>query len=51
VPRFIVTVLSEGYEFAAKLNENPPPAQPAIDAPTEEAPPPSTERRQLTRPT
>ena len=33
VPRFIVTVLGEGYKFTAKLHESRPPAQPAIGAP------------------
>jgi predicted ATPase/DNA-binding response OmpR family regulator/class 3 adenylate cyclase len=51
VPRFIVTVLGEGYKFAAQLRENRLPAQPTFGAPVEEEPsvrPPSTERRQLT---
>ncbi|MBV8737962.1 MAG: AAA family ATPase [Alphaproteobacteria bacterium] len=30
VPRFIVTVLGEGYKFAAKLNESRQPAEPTI---------------------
>src|SRR5260370_39948659 len=49
-PRFIVTVLGEGYKFAAKLRETPAP--PAIAVPAEEAEPRvqprSIERRQLT---
>jgi DNA-binding response OmpR family regulator/class 3 adenylate cyclase len=52
VPRFIVTVVGEGYKFAAGLRENRPAAQPAVDAPAPEveprAQPHSTERRQLT---
>src|SRR6516164_9292785 len=47
VPRFIVTVLGEGYKFAAQLREIRSPAQTALDAPAE-APPQTIERRQLT---
>jgi predicted ATPase/DNA-binding response OmpR family regulator/class 3 adenylate cyclase len=51
VPRFIVTVLGEGYKFAAQLREISAPVQTTLTAPAEEAPraqPLSTERRQLT---
>ena len=52
VPRFIVTVLGEGYKFTAKLHETRPPAQPATGALAVEeerrVQPQSIERRQLT---
>jgi len=51
VPRFIVTVLGEGYKFAAQLRESLGPARTPPGAPVEEGPnvrSPSTERRQLT---
>src|SRR6516162_3842451 len=50
VPRLIVTVLGEGYKFAAQLRENRPPARTTSGAPAQEEPraqPPSMERRQL----
>jgi len=51
-PRFIVTVVGEGYKFAAKLSADRLSGRPATGAPVgEEEPPvqqPSTERRQLT---
>ena len=48
-PRFIVTVLGEGYKFAARLRQNPQPPHLAIGAPEEErAEPLPIERRQLT---
>jgi len=50
-PRFIVTILGEGYKFTAPVREDRASAQMTFDAPAEqEAParPPSTERRQLT---
>jgi DNA-binding response OmpR family regulator/class 3 adenylate cyclase/predicted ATPase len=49
-PRFIVTMLGEGYKFAAPLREIRSPAQ-TVDAPEEARPKTSrlsTERRQLT---
>jgi class 3 adenylate cyclase/DNA-binding response OmpR family regulator/predicted ATPase len=50
--RFILTVVGEGYKFAAKLREAGPPAQPAIGTAAAErepqAEPRSIERRQLT---
>jgi predicted ATPase/class 3 adenylate cyclase len=51
VPRFIVTMLGEGYKFVAQLREIRAPTETMFGAPAEEAPrarPPSTERRQLT---
>jgi class 3 adenylate cyclase/DNA-binding response OmpR family regulator/predicted ATPase len=51
VPRFIVTVLGEGYKFAAQLRETSAPVQSTLAAPSGERPsahPLSTERRQLT---
>ena len=51
VPRFIVTVVGEGYKFAAQLREISAPARTPPGTPVEEEPrarPPSTERRQLT---
>jgi adenylate cyclase len=49
VPRFIVTMLGEGYKFAAPLRESHSAAQPTFDAPAEVEPSaPSTERRQAT---
>jgi DNA-binding response OmpR family regulator len=49
-PRFIVTVLGEGYKFVAQLREHRAPTETRFGAPAEEAPRarPSTERRQLT---
>ena len=51
-PRFIVTVLGEGYKFAAKQHQSRPPAEPTSGAPAEgaelRAPPQPTARRQLT---
>jgi DNA-binding response OmpR family regulator/class 3 adenylate cyclase/predicted ATPase len=50
-PRFIVTVLGEGYKFTAQLRESLALARTPPGAPVEEEPrvrPPSTERRQLT---
>jgi DNA-binding winged helix-turn-helix (wHTH) protein len=51
VPRFIVTVLGEGYKFAGQLREASAPVQTNLAAPSREEPrahPLSTERRQLT---
>ena len=51
VPRLIVTVLGEGYKFAAKLREGLQRAEPAVDSPAKEQPQArreSIERRQLT---
>jgi class 3 adenylate cyclase/DNA-binding response OmpR family regulator len=52
VPRFIVTVVGEGYKFAAQLREDRPPVRTVVDTPATEAGPvarpQSTERRQLT---
>src|SRR6516164_10144435 len=51
VPQLIVTVVGEGYKFAAQLREISAPARTPPGAPVEEEPrarPPSTERRQLT---
>jgi class 3 adenylate cyclase/DNA-binding response OmpR family regulator/predicted ATPase len=50
-PRFIVTVLGEGYKFAAQVRETSAPVQTRLITPAEEEPrahPRSTERRQLT---
>src|SRR5262249_6589307 len=50
-PRFIVTVLGEGYKFTAPLREIRSPAQTTYGAPAEDEPTAhrlSTERRQLT---
>jgi class 3 adenylate cyclase/DNA-binding response OmpR family regulator/predicted ATPase len=50
-PRFIVTVIGEGYKFAAQLREISAPVQSTLTAPSGEQPrahPLSTERRQLT---
>ena len=51
-PRFILTVVGEGYKFTAKPRKAEPPAQPAIGAAAGEgepqAQPQSIERRQLT---
>src|SRR5262252_2392086 len=38
VPQFIVTVVGEGYKFAAQLRESHSPAQPMFDAPAEVEP-------------
>jgi class 3 adenylate cyclase len=51
VPRYIVTVLGEGYKFAGQLRETSAPVQTTLTAPSGEEPkahPLSTERRQLT---
>jgi predicted ATPase/DNA-binding response OmpR family regulator/class 3 adenylate cyclase len=51
VPRFIVTVVGEGYKFAAQLREDRAPARTTLGAPAEEEPKPRplfTERRRLT---
>jgi class 3 adenylate cyclase/predicted ATPase len=50
-PRFIVTVVGEGYKFAAKLRKNRSPDRTTFAVPAEEEPkarPQSVERRQLT---
>jgi class 3 adenylate cyclase/predicted ATPase len=50
VPRFIVTVVGEGYKFAARLGETSASVQSTLTAPSGEQPrahPLSTERRQL----
>ena len=50
-PRLIVTMLGEGYKFAAQLRANRSPARTTFGEPAEEEPrarPPSIERRQLT---
>ncbi len=51
MPRFIVTVVGEGYKFAAQLRENNAPVPSTLTAPSGEQPRPhslSTERRRLT---
>jgi DNA-binding response OmpR family regulator/class 3 adenylate cyclase len=51
VPRFIVTVLGEGYKFGAHVREAGSPIQTTLDAPAQQEPiaqPLSAERRQLT---
>jgi class 3 adenylate cyclase/predicted ATPase len=51
VPRFIVTMLGEGYKFAAQLREHRALARTTFGVPTEGEPrarPQTTERRQLT---